>query len=477
MENYEKLEYINTGSFGKVCKIRRKSDNKILVWKELFYGNLSEKEKQQLVAEVNILRELRHPNIVRYYDRIIDKQNQKICIVMEYCEGGDINQLIKRMKKDKEYLPEETVWKTFMQVVLALHEIHRRKEGKILHRDIKPANMFLDSQNNIKLGDFGLSKILNEDSSFAYTNVGTPYYMSPEQINENKYSEKSDIWSAGCFLYELCALSPPFEASNHLSLALKIKNGKFERIPSKYSDEIQRVILWILSKNEDDRPSVDDLLNLPEISLRLREKRLKDNKVVLKKREEDLMKREEELIKQETNFKNKENDLKTQEKQLFELEKKLKQMEEKAKNTKAGRDRFTTHNNSIDDIISRDRNKINLSMKYTPTSMNNNIMAFGRANSFERLGKGTLDELDSNVPSNKLNRLSSGRIDETNTSEVYLNGEINNILKNMDRIRIDSNRGGDNSSGSGGNKSIENTGDTLSSFTNDLPKQNSMKIY
>ena len=470
MENYEKLEYINTGSFGKVCKIRRKSDNKILVWKELFYGNMSEKEKQQLVAEVNILRELKHPNIVRYYDRIIDKQNQKICIVMEYCEGGDINQLIKRLKKDKEYLPEETIWKIFMQVVLALHEIHRRKEGKILHRDIKPANMFLDSQNNIKLGDFGLSKILNEDSSFAYTNVGTPYYMSPEQINENKYSEKSDIWSAGCFLYELCSLTPPFEASNHLSLALKIKNGKFDRIPCKYSDEIQRVVLWIMSKNQDDRPSVDDLLNLPEISLRLREKRLKDNKVVLNKREEELKKREEQLMKEETNFKNKENDLKTQEKQLFELEKKLKQIEEKAKNTRAGRDRFTLHNNSIDDMISKDKNKINLSMKYTPTNINN-IMAFGRANSFERLN-GTVEELDSI----KLTRISSGRGDETNISEVYLNGEINNILKNMDRICIDSGIRKDNSSGSRGNKSIETIGDAMSSFTNDLSKQNSMKI-
>jgi Serine/threonine protein kinase len=70
---------------------------------------MSEKEKQQLVAEVNILRELRHPNIVRYYDRIIDKQNSKIFIVMEYCEGGDMGSVIKKCKKDRDYLPEELV--------------------------------------------------------------------------------------------------------------------------------------------------------------------------------------------------------------------------------------------------------------------------------------------------------------------------------------------------------------------------------
>jgi NIMA (never in mitosis gene a)-related kinase len=90
MENYEKVSDIGKGSFGVVSKIRRKSDGRILVWKELNYGRMNEKEKQQLVSEVNILRELHHPNIVRYYDRIIDKEQSKIYIVMEYCERGDM---------------------------------------------------------------------------------------------------------------------------------------------------------------------------------------------------------------------------------------------------------------------------------------------------------------------------------------------------------------------------------------------------
>lgn len=88
------------GSFGAVSKIKRKSDGKILVWKELNYGKMSEKEKQQLVSEVNILRELKHPNIVRYYDRIIDKESAKIFIIMEFCEKGDMAQLIKKLKRE-----------------------------------------------------------------------------------------------------------------------------------------------------------------------------------------------------------------------------------------------------------------------------------------------------------------------------------------------------------------------------------------
>jgi serine/threonine protein kinase len=106
MELYEKIEDIGKGkcidyllsltsnliigSFGKVTKIRRKIDGRIMVWKELNYGKMNEKEKQQIVAEVNILRELKHPNIVRYYDRSIDKQQLKIYIIMEYCQGGDL---------------------------------------------------------------------------------------------------------------------------------------------------------------------------------------------------------------------------------------------------------------------------------------------------------------------------------------------------------------------------------------------------
>jgi len=87
------------------------SDGRILVWKELDYGKMSDKEKQQIVAEVNILRDLQHPNIVRYYDRCIDKRNLKLYIVMEYCEKGDLQQVIKRFLRAREHIKEETIWR------------------------------------------------------------------------------------------------------------------------------------------------------------------------------------------------------------------------------------------------------------------------------------------------------------------------------------------------------------------------------
>lgn len=94
-----------------MCKIKRKSDGKIMVWKEMNYAKMSDKEKQQLVAEVNILKELNHPHIVRYYDRIIDKNNQKIYIIMEYCEKGDLAQIIKICRSSNEKIAEDIIWK------------------------------------------------------------------------------------------------------------------------------------------------------------------------------------------------------------------------------------------------------------------------------------------------------------------------------------------------------------------------------
>jgi NIMA (never in mitosis gene a)-related kinase len=87
---FDVLETIGSGAFGKVYKIRRRRDAKILIWNEIDFGKMSEKEKSQLVAEVNILRNIRNPFIVRYYDRIVDKPSTKLYLIIEYCQGGDL---------------------------------------------------------------------------------------------------------------------------------------------------------------------------------------------------------------------------------------------------------------------------------------------------------------------------------------------------------------------------------------------------
>ncbi|XP_055088175.1 serine/threonine-protein kinase Nek2 isoform X2 [Periophthalmus magnuspinnatus] len=268
VNDYEVLLTIGSGSYGRCQKIRRKSDGKILVWKELDYGAMGESEKQMLVSEVNLLRELKHPNIVRYYDRIIDRCNTTLYIVMEHCEGGDLASLISCCIRDRRHLEEAFILRVMAQLALALRECHRHSDGRatVLHRDLKPANIFLDSKHNVKLGDFGLARILNHDTSFAKTFVGTPYYMSPEQMNQMSYNEKSDIWSLGCLLYELCALSPPFTAFNQKELAEKIREGRFRRLPYRYSEELNSLLCKMLHLKDYLRPSVESILQCSLLS-------------------------------------------------------------------------------------------------------------------------------------------------------------------------------------------------------------------
>lgn len=330
VEDYDVLYTIGTGSYGRCQKVRRKSDGKVLVWKELDYGSMTEAEKQMLVSEVNLLRELKHPNIVRYYDRIIDRTNTTLYIVMEYCEGGDLASVIAKGTKERQYLEEDFVLRVMTQLTLALKECHRRSDGghTVLHRDLKPANVFLDGKQNVKLGDFGLARILNHDMSFAKTFVGTPYYMSPEQMNRMSYNEKSDIWSLGCLLYELCALMPPFTAFNQKELAGKIREGKFRRIPYRYSDELNDIITRMLNLKDYQRPSVEEILESPLIADRVAE----EQRRTLEKRGRRLGEPEKvqdsspvfsELKLKEVQLQERERALKAREEQLEQKEREL----------------------------------------------------------------------------------------------------------------------------------------------------------
>lgn len=355
-EIYAEICVIGRGSFGEVLKVRRKSDSKTLVCKVLSYGQMSEKEKQLVVSEVNILRELKHRHVVRYFDRVIDKRAAKIYIIMEYCENGDMGRLIKRMRRDRTYFEETQIWKTLAQLLLAFEECHGRKDI-ILHRDIKPCNIFLDRDMNIKVGDFGLAKELGAESQFAYTNVGTPYYMSPELINEKRYNEKSDIWALGCLIYEMCALRPPFEAANVVSLGKRISAGRFSRIPTRYSDELQTVIQAMLTLSPTKRPSVAQIMRSTRVAsyvlrarenliargsreqaaasgtastgnkeldqareLRIKEHALRVKEKELAEREEEVRRREHALREQEEALTYREEDVRNRESRLAEAE-------------------------------------------------------------------------------------------------------------------------------------------------------------
>ncbi|OII74591.1 uncharacterized protein cubi_00144 [Cryptosporidium ubiquitum] len=285
-EDYEEIEEIGRGCFGTVHKIRRKSDGRVFVWKKICYENMTQQEKIQIVNEVNVLRKLSHRNIIKYIDRIIDKQNQQIYIVMEYCDEGDLGNILKK-KKLGISIDEEDVISIFVQLLDALNYCHTRN-NKVLHRDIKPQNIFMinpssselihkiqegsrincniDQQEQkttiVKLGDFGLARYLSGRNQLATTHVGTPYYMSPEVLGKGQYDEKSDIWSLGCCIYEILVGRPPFYARSYDELRKYVKDGIVPDLPNCYSSELNSVLKLMFERDPHKRPSAEEIFNL-----------------------------------------------------------------------------------------------------------------------------------------------------------------------------------------------------------------------
>ncbi|MCJ1475436.1 G2-specific serine/threonine protein kinase [Lambiella insularis] len=318
-EKYEVLEKIGHGSFGIIHKVRRKSDNKEMCRKEISYIRMSQKEREQLHAEFSILNSLRHPNIVAYFHREHLKPTQELHIYMEYCDGGDLSKVIKSLIAKNQFAEEEYVWSIFAQLVTALYRCHYgvdppevgknfmgpanntrptglrlKNQVMILHRDLKPENVFLGTDNAVKLGDFGLSKLM-QSHDFASTYVGTPFYMSPEICAAERYTLHSDIWSLGCIMYELCARQPPFNAKTHLHLVQKIREGRFDPIPHVYSPELQNVIKSCLKTNPLHRPDTASLLQLPVVRLMRKEREVVEVGRILKLKEDAAAERAEKL--------------------------------------------------------------------------------------------------------------------------------------------------------------------------------------
>ena len=146
---------------------------------------------------------------------------------MEYADNGDLFQKISKHQKEQTYFKEDDVWRIFIQVVKGLKALH---DVDIFHRDLKSANVFLNKDGSAKLGDMNVSKVAKK--GLLYTQTGTPYYASPEVWQDKPYDHKSDIWSLGCVLYEMCALNPPFRANDMNALFRKVCEGRLPPLPS-----------------------------------------------------------------------------------------------------------------------------------------------------------------------------------------------------------------------------------------------------
>ena len=264
--NYKVIKLLGEGSYGKAFLCENQSTNLTCVIKQIVVEGMSDKEKEDVFNEAEILGKLVHQNIIKLFE-VFDSKVPKhtLNIVTEYADGGDLAEKIK--SQNNKPFTEQEILDYFTQICLALKHIH---EKKIIHRDLKSGNVFLMKSGLVKLGDFGIAKGFQNTMDKAKTMVGTPYYLSPEIIENKPYDAKSDIWPLGVLLYEMMTFKMPFNANSLPNLSLKIMRGNYAPPPSVYTRDLREIVSRCLMVNPSRRPRIQEILSMPIIQNRIR---------------------------------------------------------------------------------------------------------------------------------------------------------------------------------------------------------------
>ena len=266
-EEYEVLGPLGEGGYGQVYLVRHTKMKLQRAMKIIPVNSQNEEEKTD--EEIELLKNLDHPNIVKLFEYFSD--NEKYYLITEYCKGGDLFELIKK----KKVFSEESAAYIMYQIFRAL--IYCHYTHNLIHRDIKPENIVVYRQNNaredlydVKLIDFGISKIFNKSEKTNDNKVrGSLNYIAPEVL-DRVYDEKCDIWSCGVILYILVIGKYPFNGKDKNDILNKIKHGSYS-FPSEFtkeaSPEIRNLIHQCLKVNPSERISAKEALNHPFFNL------------------------------------------------------------------------------------------------------------------------------------------------------------------------------------------------------------------
>ena len=264
--NYKVIKLLGEGSFGKAFLCKNESNDTICVIKQIIIEDMNEKEKDDVYNEAQILGKLDHQNIIKLFE-VFDSKKPKhtLNIVTEYADGGDLSEKIK--SQNNKSFTESEILDYFTQICLALKHIH---EKKIIHRDLKSGNVFLMKNGLVKLGDFGIAKGFQNTMDKAKTMVGTPYYLSPEILENKPYDSKSDIWSLGVLLYEMMTFKMPFNANSLPMLSVKILRGNYTPPPAVYTKDLREIVSKCLLVDPKKRPTIQAILRMPIIQNRIK---------------------------------------------------------------------------------------------------------------------------------------------------------------------------------------------------------------
>ncbi len=252
---YEVLSQIGTGGMGIVFKVRDRDTHEIVALKILKPGMSSAPAMQEnLRKEVCLARKVTHKNVCRIHE--FNRSNEAACISMEFVEGESLLSKLRRVGA----LPLSESLEIARQICAGLREAHAQG---IVHRDLKPANIMVDVSGTVKIMDFGIARLTEEDGQMTGTIAGTPAYMAPEQLELKTMGPQTDIYSLGLLLYEMVTGSQAFAGDTPIAIALK-QIRELPRRPSDISSALpartEAIILKCLRKDPAKRfQSVDEL--------------------------------------------------------------------------------------------------------------------------------------------------------------------------------------------------------------------------
>eukprot|EP01063_Lacrimia_lanifica_P012108 TRINITY_DN18718_c0_g1_i1.p1 TRINITY_DN18718_c0_g1~~TRINITY_DN18718_c0_g1_i1.p1 ORF type:complete len:661 (+),score=220.81 TRINITY_DN18718_c0_g1_i1:147-1985(+) len=255
MDRFERIDKLGEGGQGKVYKVRKKASGEEVVLKMI---NCSDPTFATLAErEIEVMKACDHPHIINFEEsfRHNGKSGNWVCLVMQYCAGGDLFTKFKNAVQEKRKFSEQQIISWICQIASGLHYMHERD---LWHRDIKAANILFDGEGVVKLGDFGLSSTYSSDGH--KTVVGTPFYFAPEIMLNQQYSNKVDIWNLGVVMLELLTFR---------QIPVNVEVLRNDRMQQQimasiekegYSKKLALIIASMLGRGPDDRPSAKEIL-------------------------------------------------------------------------------------------------------------------------------------------------------------------------------------------------------------------------
>lgn len=252
---------IGIGTFGTVKIGYNLNNPKVKVAIKILFKNKLKTSAKRLQYEIDIIISLDHPNIIKCYETFEDEEH--IYIVMEYCSGGELIDILPVT----DPLDERTCLDIIRKVLMSVNHIHQMG---IVHRDLKPENFLFSSSKSskeLKLADFGLSGKFSHKLEKLHSTVGTPFYIAPEVLRGN-YDSKCDIWSIGVLLYVMISGALPFYAENVVEVFKKIEIGSYNMEGFRWrriSEECKHLISRLICLNVKDRLSSYEALMHPVI--------------------------------------------------------------------------------------------------------------------------------------------------------------------------------------------------------------------